>query len=76
MGASIVAPLAVLMDTPMAATLAGSMVMPLTCPSNVGSAGKHNGETPSQHIVRLLLDLDNLFVSASTADVIDSSCVG
>ena len=47
----------------------------LTWPSNVGSAGKLDGETPSQNIVLLLLDLDDLFVSACAAESIDLYCV-
>ena len=63
----MITPLAALMAAPMAEPMAVS----LTFVSNVGSGGVLDRETPSQHIVLLLLELDDIFVSASAAEFID-----
>ena len=71
----MVTPLAALMGAPMTASLAEPMAVPMNFVSNVGSDGKLDGETPSQNIVWLLLELDDILVSASAAESIDLYCV-
>ena len=67
----MITPLAVLMPAPMAE----AMSVLLTFVSNVGSGGVLDRETPSQNIVLLLLELDDILVSASAAESIDLYCV-
>ena len=52
------------------ATTAGPMAA-----GSIDFNGELGGDTPSQNIVRLLLEVDNIFVSAIAAESIDSSCV-
>jgi hypothetical protein len=70
-GTPMITPLAALMAAPMAEPMA----VLLTFASNVGSGGKLDRETPSQNIVLLLLELDDILVSASAAESIDLYCV-
>ena len=51
------------------------MVTLLASPSNVDSDSQLDGDSPSQHIVPLLLELDTILVSESAAESIDTSCV-
>ena len=63
----MITPLATLMAAPMAEPMAVS----LTFVSNVGSDGKIDRETHSQNSALLLLELDDVLVSASAAESID-----
>ena len=63
------------MITPLAALMAAPMAKPkavqLTFVSNIGSGGELDRETPSQNIALLLLELDDILVSAREAESID-----
>ena len=59
-----------------AAPMVKPMAVLLLFASNTGSSGEFDRETSSQNMVLLLLELDDIFVSASAAESMDLYCVG
>ena len=81
LGTSIFEPLALLVRVYLAARTAALLDAKMAATAGPMGGGSNNfdgelgGDTPSQNIVWLLLELDTCFVSASAAVSTDLSCV-